>query len=413
MAPIGLRRVLYAIGLNPSVKFGSLEEQIFCLARAFREHGSFFLPLFQSPLGPEARAMYRAAGMEAGWLNLEAFDFKTLRQLMRMIHQHKIELVHWNFYPPINLYICILTLLMPRLRHYLTDHNTRELPILPPVGGLKRALKKFLLRRYSRVLCVSDFVLECLKAERVWSKLCICTHFINTKRFQPDGVVRSCIRGELNVEGQFVVLTVAHLVNWKGVDVLLRALTRLPLRVVAWIVGDGPEASHLKELSEGLGLEARVRFFGYQVDVSPYMQAADCLVCPTVWGEAAGLVILEGHACGLPVLASAVGGIPQFVEDGRTGFLFPPRDDAQLADRIHHLERDPEACLRMGLEARTAALERYSPEKRLGEYLALYRAPAPGGQYGQSLGRRTGRNGRRAAPRPPDQGTAQGNAEGL
>ena len=70
MAPVGLRRVLYAIGLDPSLKFGSLEEQIILLAGAFKEHGSLFLPLFQSPPGPEAQAMYQAAGLEAGWLNL-------------------------------------------------------------------------------------------------------------------------------------------------------------------------------------------------------------------------------------------------------------------------------------------------------------------------------------------------------
>src|SRR5438034_10512229 len=88
--PGRLRRALYVIGLNPSLKFGSLEEQIFCLARAFKEHGGLFLPLFQSPLGPEARAMYQAAGLEAGSLNLEAFDLTTLRRLMRLLHQHRI-----------------------------------------------------------------------------------------------------------------------------------------------------------------------------------------------------------------------------------------------------------------------------------------------------------------------------------
>ena len=70
MAPGRLSRALYVIGLNPSLKFGSLEEQIFYLARAFKEDGGLFLPLFQSHLGPEARAMYLAAGLEAAWLNL-------------------------------------------------------------------------------------------------------------------------------------------------------------------------------------------------------------------------------------------------------------------------------------------------------------------------------------------------------
>jgi glycosyltransferase involved in cell wall biosynthesis len=126
-------------------------------------------------------------------------------------------------------------------------------------------------------------------------------------------------------------------------------------------------------------VEARVRFFGYQVDVSHYMQAADCLVCPTVWAEAAGLVILEALACGLPVIGSAVGGIPEFVEDHRTGFLFPPGNDAELADRIQRLQSDPEARGRMGLAGRTAMVQRFSRDRRLSDYLDLYRLSARGG----------------------------------
>jgi len=377
MTPVRPRRVLYAIGLNPSLKFGSLEEQIFLLARTFKEHDSLFLPLFESPLGPEAQAMYQAAGLEAGWLNLETFNFTTLLQLMRLIYRHKIEILHWSFYHPlINGYIWSLTILMPGLRHYFTDHISRNLPIDPPAGGLKRLLKKVLLKRYSKVLCISDFVLECLKAEGVWSNLYCRTHFINTERFRPDDLARSRLRKELDVGSQFLVLVVAQLISEKGIDVVLKALRKLPTRIVLWIVGDGPEGGRLRELCKALSLETRVCFFGYQVNVSPYLQAADCLVCPSVWAEAAGLVILEGLACGLPVIGSAVGGIPQFIEDGRTGFLFPAGDDIQLAERIGRLEGDPEACKRMGLKARSVAVERFSPEKRIGGYLELYGAPA-------------------------------------
>ncbi len=381
MTRVGTRRVLYAIALNPSLKFGSLEEQIFLIARAFREQEGLFLPLFQSPLRPEAQDMYQAAGLEAGWLNLEGFDFLTLCRLMRLIHRHKIELLHWNFYPPLSMYVWSLTILMPRLRYYLTDHNSRDLPIPPPVRGLKRSLKTFLLKRYSKVFCISDFVLECLKSDGIWPNLSCRTYFINTERFRRDDVVRSRVRKELGVGGQFVVLVVAQLLSGKGVDVALKAVNRLPQPVVAWIIGDGPEGGRLRELCKVLSLETRARFFGYQVDVSPYMQAADCLVCPSVWAEAAGLVILEGLASGLPVIASAVGGIPQFVDDDRTGFLFAAGDDAQLADRIRRLNGDPEACKRMGLEARAVAVERFSPGK-LGEYLELYRPPAHGGKDG-------------------------------
>ena len=377
-----LGRTLYVIGLNPSLKYGSLEEQIFFLARAFQKEESLFLPLFQSAPGPEALALYRGEGLDIEWLDLDTFNIANLRRLLHLIRRHRIELVHWNLYHPLNPYVCSLAILLPRLRHYLTDHVTRELPMLLPPGGPRRAIKRILLRRYSKVIGVSDFVQKRLAAEGVWPNLSTCTHFINTERFRPDDERRQQLRKELQVADKFVVLVVAQLVDWKGIDVLLRALGRLPSRVVGWIVGDGPDAKRLTELCEASGLKARVRFFGYQMDVSGYMQSADCLVCPTVWAEAAGLVILEALACRLPVIGSAVGGIPEFVENRRTGFLFPPGDDAQLAERIRRLESDPEACRRMGLEARSVAVQRFSAEKRLDGYLDLYRVTAGGGRHG-------------------------------
>ena len=68
--------------------------------------------------------------------------------------------------------------------------------------------------------------------------------------------------------------------------------------------------------------------------MEPLLQAADCAVCPSIWSEAAGLVNLEAQACGLPVIARRIGGIPELVEDGRTGFLFTPGDHRELAERL-------------------------------------------------------------------------------
>jgi glycosyltransferase involved in cell wall biosynthesis len=102
------------------------------------------------------------------------------------------------------------------------------------------------------------------------------------------------------------------------------------------------------------------------------MQAADCLVCPSLWAEAAGLVILEAMACGLPVVASRIGGIPEFVIDGVTGYLIPPGDHNLLAIRIRALLDDPLSRRMMGLSARTLGTEQYSAQRRLPEFLGLY-----------------------------------------
>ena len=186
--------------------------------------------------------MYQAAGLQAEGLDLARFDAITLFRLLRLIYRLRIQLVHWNFYHPLNGYLWALTVLAPWVEHWFTDHISRAVPISHPASGMKKAVKGMLLRRYSKVLCVSQFVLDCLKTEGTWANLSRCVHIINTDRFIPDQVQRSCIRNKTNAEDLFVVLAVAYLIRPKGIDVAIRALTELPEHIVLWVIGDGTES---------------------------------------------------------------------------------------------------------------------------------------------------------------------------
>ncbi len=319
-----LRRVLFVLSLDPAGKFGSLEEQTFTLARSFRDRGSLFLPVYLRPLDAESASQYAREGLEAEGLDLVSFRLGTLRRLLALIRRHRIEIVHWNFYHPLfNAYLWALSALKPGIEHYFTDHISRP----GPGGrrGWKSRLKGILVARYRKVLCISDFVLAHVR-ESAGPRAGRIHYFINTDRFRPDPSVRHEVRRTLGVGEEFVALAVAHLIKDKGIDVALRALSQRPEGVVLWVVGRGPEQGRLEALAGELGLGDRVRFLGPQRHVEPFMQAADCALCPSVWAEAVGLVNLEAMACGLPVVASRIGGIPELIADGRTGILFPPGD---------------------------------------------------------------------------------------
>lgn len=377
-----LRRVIYAAGLNPSLKFGSLEEQVLILAQAFRQEGGLLLPVFDRPLGGDSGLAYGEAGIPAEALDLHRFSTASLRALSALIQEHRIEAIHWNFYHPLNSYVWALSVLHPELRHYLTDHNSRY-PQPEGARGQRSwrgAVKSVLMRRFETIICVSDFVAESLRREGIHGRLESHAHFINTERFRPDETTRESVRRELEAGDKFVVLMVGYLIPEKGADVLVRAAAKLPSDVVIWIVGAGPEAARLEQMARNLGLGQRVRLLGNRSRVQPFMQAADCLACPSVWEEAAGLVNLEGLACGLPVVASRIGGIPEIVEHEGTGLLVTPDSAEELAEAIHRLFKEPELRSRMGREARSVAVERYAPEENLPEYLDLYR-PAPGGSH--------------------------------
>jgi glycosyltransferase involved in cell wall biosynthesis len=150
------------------------------------------------------------------------------------------------------------------------------------------------------------------------------------------------------------------------------ALKDLPSHVVLWIVGTGACESELKELVVRERLSDRVKFFGICMDVQRFMQSADLLLCPSTWGEAAGLVLLEAQACGLPLVASRIGGIPEYVEEC-SALLFEPGEMSEFMNQIRRVVSDMDLQKRISLDARAVALRRFAPAVRLPVILDFYR----------------------------------------
>ncbi len=191
---------------------------------------------------------------------------------------------------------------------------------------------------------------------------------VDPRRYQAPPGARERLRGLLGLEGSFVVLSVGRLVARKAHDLLLHALARLTREgqpVAAAVVGDGPERPRLEALAGELGITDRVRFVGWvPEEVLPdYYAAADAFVLASraLAGrdgvEGFGIVFLEAGAAGLPVVGASTGGIPEAVEEGRTGLLVPPDDVEALADALRWLVRDPDKARRLGEEGRRRAAE--------------------------------------------------------
>ncbi len=377
VAPLApaLPRVMYALKMDPDKKFGSMEEQIVMMSQAFAREGGLFLPLFLCEPSAFNVGQFAQRGVLAECLDSRAFRWGTLLRLGQLIRKHRIDGVHWNFvHPYLNRYMWGLSVLCPWLKHWYTDHNSRTFPIAPPSRGVKKWIKSLLLRRYTKVLCVSQYVQDRLKEQDVWRRLRCLRHFINTERFRPDPQLRDEKRREMGVGPDDVVILLAgYVIKDKGFDVVLRALPQLPEQVQVWLVGAGPEEANLRGLAEQRGLGARLRFLGMQRNVQPFFQAADVFACPSMWGEAAGLVNVEACAMGLPILASRIGGIPEYVADERTGFLFEPGDSADFARVALKLVGDPDLRRRLGRDARAWAVEQFSPAARVPDFLEFYR----------------------------------------
>lgn len=176
-------------------------------------------------------------------------------------------------------------------------------------------------------------------------------------------------------DGQ-IVLYVGGLVEHKGVATLLSAFARLANEVPKaslWLVGDGPAADDLKAAVVEYGL-CRVRFLGRRSpdELGRIYPQARAVVLPSLWLENAPLVAIEASAYGRAVVASRVGGLPELVEDGRTGFLFNRGDIDGLADRLRLLLTDQALAGKLGAAGHERLAELRSPGQHLERLLTVY-----------------------------------------
>jgi glycosyltransferase involved in cell wall biosynthesis len=154
---------------------------------------------------------------------------------------------------------------------------------------------------------------------------------------------------------------------WKGYSWVLETAERL-----GWSKGF-PPVDFLCVGDDGETFaygKARVVFAGHVQDSTQmplYYQAADAYFHPSR-ADTAPFSVLEAMAAGLPVVATSVGGIPEQVEDGRSGFLVPPGDTMAMAERLGKLISDPEECEEMGSYARSRALEQFDFERQVGDF---------------------------------------------
>ena len=197
----------------------------------------------------------------------------------------------------------------------------------------------------------------------------------------PEQVDRSEARRALGLAyNRFVVALIGRVSAWKGQDVLVRALAKPPLvanGAVALLAGDaipgGEEHERrIRALAGHLGLTERVEMLGFRDDVGKVLAAADALAVPSTRPEPLGLVALEGAAAGLPVVASAHGGVTEVVRHGRTGLLVPPGDPGALAGALRLLADDPGRARRMGEAGRRDVAERFTLERMVSELQEVY-----------------------------------------
>jgi glycosyltransferase involved in cell wall biosynthesis len=177
---------------------------------------------------------------------------------------------------------------------------------------------------------------------------------------------------------------VGRLVPKKGFDVLVEAcgiLQRRQIEFEALIIGEqGEHEAELRRRIETLGLENRIHLTGPMEQLKLYEEyrraSAFCLPCRVLEsGDRDGIpnVLMEAMACGLPVITTAVSGIPEIIRDGFNGQLIPPDDPEALADALMCVKRDPQLARSLAIEAQATVHERFDGDRFASQLAALFR----------------------------------------
>lgn len=182
-------------------------------------------------------------------------------------------------------------------------------------------------------------------------------------------------RSKLGIGAEdFVIGSVGRLVEIKRQERLVKAVAALAKRgrsVHLLLVGDGACRAALQNLAENAGIGDRVHFTGFQMETLPYLNLMDIFVLSSD-SEGMPMALLEAWAAKKPVVASAVGGLPDLVSEGSNGMLFPPEDQRRLTELIEMLMDAPELRNRLGENGHAEVVSRYSATHTADAYRSAY-----------------------------------------
>jgi len=222
----------------------------------------------------------------------------------------------------------------------------------------------------AKIICVSEHDRELAVQWNVAKpgKLAVVHNGIDPRPFLEGG--GAPLREELGLEGSVVLTFVGRLAPPKDPLTLLEAVKTLPKGVLL-VVGDGELKPPVEEYVREHGLEEKVRLLGERSDVLRILASSDVFVLSSRW-EGLPYTIIEAMMARLPVVSTRVGGVPELVEDGVTGFLVPAEDPPALAEALQTLLDDPELRRRMGEAGREKALREFTLDRMLRETERTY-----------------------------------------
>jgi len=353
----------------------SQEDRQLKLCEALVQRGAHPVLVFSERLAPEFSSRIEATGASLAVINYGNGARHYFRELRKLVRKHSITTAHIIFFDYYSAVPWIASL-AGVVNVIYEMQNSGEFQSTGWRKFLLRLRTKVMTWPVTRVIAISQFVKEQLvKSGLSADKIIVRYLGVDTERFAPQPSARVEWVRAFNIRPNEIVLsTVSYLRPFKNPQVLVHTCKELANRNVParlFVAGDGEMLPGLKQLSKQQGVEDQIHWLGNVPDPKSLLQASDIFVLASV-GEAFGLVLAEAMACGVPIVGSRSGSVPEVVEDGKTGLLATPLMPLSFADAIERLAKDDDLRKAMRDSAVARVGQLFTVEKAVAETIRIY-----------------------------------------
>lgn len=300
------------------------------------------------------------------------YELGLVTKLVELAEAHDLDLIHAHYAVPhaASAYLAKQIFNSPRLKTVTTLHGT-DITLVGADPSFHRVVK-FAIEKSDGVTAVSRYLMNRTVEEfDIRREIRVIPNFVQVARREQDR--GSCSRESFAPGGEKILMHASNFRPVKRIGDVVRIFARVRDRIPAklLLIGDGPERLFIQQLVREMKLSADVHFLGEQDQLEPLFFCADLFLLPSEQ-ESFGLTALEAMNCGVPVIATEIGGLPEVIAHGETGYLFPVGDIADMADQAVALLSDPARYELFKSRARSRAEQFFNADLIIPQYEAYY-----------------------------------------
>ena len=303
----------------------------------------------------------------------QPYDLALATKMGSVARAEKLDLFHVHYAIPHSI-SGILARESIKDKRYVPVITTLHGTDITLVGADRSYLPitRYALQQSDGVTAVSKFLKKATIETFDFDDVEVIPNFICPSHYKklPDNPLPT----ELAPNGELLLVHVSNFRPVKRaidcVEIFARARTEFP-KVRLVMVGDGPERAAVKHHAKVLGVEDDTIFVGKKANIADYLGVSDIFLLPSEL-ESFGLAALEAHACDLPVIATRIGGIPEVVNDGESGYLSDVGDVEKMAADTLKLLNNDDQRIAFGQRGREISVQRYSTQAIIPQYIAFY-----------------------------------------